>query len=121
MSRVKHLSMLIVKLALFVLVFGVTAAMLAMQSYPTDGISFAQNLNESNVDVLLENGATLDYEIVDGEIVFDITQSGDDYDDITVFLTFDDVKYDSTFVRSLFGEDAGKNEAYRLSAPHKTA
>ena len=71
--------------------------------------------------MLLENGATLDYEIVDGEIVFDITQSGNDYDDITVFLTFDDVKYDSTFVRSLFGEDAGKNEAYRLSAPPKTA
>lgn len=112
MSRVKHLSMLIVKLALFVLVFGVTAAMLAMQSYPTDGISFAQNLNENNVDVWLENGATLEYEVVDGEIVFDITQSGEDYDDIVFLLTFEDVKYDSTFIRSLFGEDAGKNEAF---------
>jgi len=112
MSRVKHLSMLIVKLVLFVLVFALSAALNAMQTYPTDGIPLAKDFDEKNIRVMTENGATLTWEIVDGEIVFDITQSGDNYDDITVFLTFDNIGYDSSFIRSLLGDDAGKHEEY---------
>lgn len=112
MSRVKHLTMLIVKLVLFVLVFALTAAMMAMQDHPTDGIPLARDFDESNIDVILENGATLDWEITDGELTFDITQSGENYDDITVLLFFDDIGYDSSFIRSLLGDDAGKHEEF---------
>jgi len=104
--------MLIVKLVLFVLVFALTAALVSMQTYPTDGIPLAKNFDETNIDVMLENGATLDWEIVDGEIVFDITQSGDNYDDITVFMFFREFSYDSSFMRSLLGENAGNHEEY---------
>lgn len=112
MSRAKHLSMLIVKLALFVLVFALTAALVSMQEYPTDGIPLTQGFDEENIIVILENDARIDWEIVDGELVFDINQSGENYDDIAVLLTFDAVSYDSSFLRSLLGKDAGKHEEF---------
>lgn len=111
-SRVKHLTMLIVKLVLFVLVFALTSALNALQTYPTDGISLTKNLDEDDIDIILENGATLDWTVEDGQLVFDITQSGDEYDDVFVMLTFDDVGYDTTFLRSLLGKDAGDYEEY---------
>lgn len=112
MSRVKHVTMLIVKLVLLVLVFALTAAMNAMQVYPTDGLPLAKDFDQSNIDVFLENGASLTWEVVDGQLVFDIQQSGDNYDDIAVALSFDDIGYDSTFIRSVLGSDAGKHEQY---------
>ena len=85
MSRVKHLTTLIMKLVFLTLVCAATMVMSAMQSVSTDEISIAKDLDENSIDVLTENGATVTWEVVDGELVFDIKQSGDHYDDITVY------------------------------------
>ena len=86
MSRAKHLTTLIMKLVFITLVCAATMVMSAMQSVSTDEISIAKDFDENSIDVLTENGATVTWEVVDGELVFDIKQSGDNYDDITVFL-----------------------------------
>ncbi len=112
MSRAKHLTTLIMKLVFLVLVCVATMVMSAMQTYSTDEISIAKDFDENSIDVLTENGATVSWEVVDGELVFDIKQSGDNYDDITVFLTFKNVGYDSTFIRSMLGDDAGEHEEF---------
>ena len=112
MSRVKHAVTLILKLVFLVLVFAATMVMMAMQTASSDQIPLARDFDENNIDVLTENGATLEWEIVDGELVFEITQSGDNYDDILVILTFDTVAYDTGFIRSMLGDDAGEHEEF---------
>ena len=110
MSRVKHLTMLIIKLAYLVLVFAVTMVMMSMQTATSDEIPLARGANESSIQISTSNGATATWEIVDGELVFDIQQSGESYDDIVAFLFFENVSYDTTFMRSLLGENAGEHE-----------
>ncbi|MBQ8908209.1 MAG: hypothetical protein IJY71_06460 [Clostridia bacterium] len=112
MSRAKHVTTLIMKLVFLVLVCVATMVMSAMQTHSTDEIPIAKDFDENNIDVLTENGAEVTWEVVDGELVFDIKQSGDNYDDITVFLTFENVGYDSTFIRSMLGDDAGEHEEF---------
>ena len=112
MSRAKHVTTLIMKLVFLVLVCVATMVMSAMQMHSTDEIPIAKDFDENNIDVLTENGAEVTWEVVDGELVFDIKQSGDNYDDITVFLTFENVGYDSTFIRSMLGDDAGEHEEF---------
>ena len=112
MSRVKHLTMLIIKLAYLVLVFAVTMVMMSMQTATSDEIPLARGANESSVQISTSNGATATWEIVDGELVFDIQQSGESYDDIVAFLFFENVSYDTTFMRSLLGENAGEHEEF---------
>ena len=112
MSRVKHLTMLIMKLVFLVLVCAATMVMMAMQTYSTDEIPIARDFDEKNIRVSTENGAKVTWEVVNGELVFDITQSGENYDDIVVFLTFDNVEYDSSFIRSMLGDDVGEHEEF---------
>ena len=112
MSRVKHLVMLILKVGFLVLVCAGSMVMSAMQTQSTDEIPIAKDFGEKNIDVTTENGATVTWEVVGDEIVFDITQSGENYDDITVFLFYRNVAYDTSYLRSLLGEDAGEHEAY---------
>ena len=100
------------KLVFITLVCVATMVMSAMQTRSTDEISIAKNLDENRIDVLTENGAKVTWEVVDGELVFDIKQSGNDYDDITVFLIFDNIGYDSSFIRSMLGDDAGEHEEF---------
>lgn len=112
MSRAKHFATLIMKLVFITLVCAATMVMSAMQSVSTDEISITKDFGENRIDTLTENGATVTWEVVNGELVFDIKQSGDHYDDITVFLIFNNVGYDSTFIRSMLGDDAGEHEAF---------
>ena len=112
MSRAKHLATLVMKLLFLVLVCAATMVMSAMQTYSTDQIPLAKGFDEENIDVWAENGATVTWEVVNGELVFDITQSGERYDDITVLLSFDSVNYDASFLRSMLGDDAGEHEAF---------
>lgn len=112
MSRVKHLIALAVKLAFLVLVFAATMVMSAMQTATTDAISIGRDINKEYVEIVTENGAEVSWEVVDGELVFDIRQTGDKYDDISVFLTFPNVEYDSSFIRSMLGDDAGEHEEF---------
>ena len=68
MSRVKHLTTLIMKLVFLTLVCAATMVMSAMQSVSTDEISIAKDFDENSIDVLTENGATVTWEVVDGEL-----------------------------------------------------
>lgn len=112
MNRVKHLTALIIRVVFILLVFVATMVMMSMQSYAADQIPIARDFDEDNIDILTENGATVSWEIVDGELVFDITQSGEKYDDIAVILTFNKVEYDTAFLRSMLGDDAGEHEEF---------
>ena len=112
MSRVKHLIMLIFKLVFIAIVCAATMVMMSMQTYQADEIPIAQSFNESNIDVKLQNGASLDWEIVNNELVFEITQSGENFNDIVITLFFSDIKYDSSFIRSLLGKDIEKHEEF---------
>ena len=110
MSRLKHLTMLIFKLVFITLVCAASMVMSAMQTVSTDEIPIARDFGDDNIEVLAENGATLTWEVVDGELVFDINQSGDNYDDLTVILTFENVGYNASYIRSMLGDDA--DDAY---------
>ena len=112
MSRAKHLVTLIFKLVFLVLVCAATMVMGAMQTASADEIPLAKDFDEKDINAVTANGATVTWEIVDGELVFDINQSGEAYDDIAVFLTFDNVAYDSSFMRTLLGENAGEHEEF---------
>ena len=112
MSRAKHLVTLIIKLVFLVLVCAATMVMGAMQTASADEIPLAKDFDEKDINAVTANGATVTWEIVDGELVFDINQSGEAYDDIAVFLTFDNVAYDSSFMRTLLGENAGEHEEF---------
>lgn len=112
MNRAKHLTALIIRVVFILLVFVATMVMMSMQSYAADQIPIARDFDEDNIDILTENGATVSWEIVDGELVFDITQSGEKYDDIAVILTFNKVEYDTAFLRSMLGDDAGEHEEF---------
>ena len=112
MSRVKHLTMLIIKLVFIVLVFAATMVMMAMQTSSADEIPIAKDFDEEDLYIETANGATVRWEEKDGELVFDIEQSGNNYDDIKVSLLFDNVTYDSSFIRSMLGDNAGKHEKF---------
>ena len=112
MSRAKHLVTLIFKLVFLVLVCAATMVMGAMQTASADEIPLAKDFDEKDINAVTANGATVTWEIVDGELVFDINQSGEAYDDIAVFLTFDNIAYDSSFMRTLLGENAGEHEEF---------
>ena len=113
MSRVKHLILIITKVVYLVLVCAATMVMMSMQDYTeSDAITIAKNFDADSVKAETKGGASVTWEIVDGELVFDVSQSGKSYDDIRVFLTYKNIGYDSTFIRSLIGEDAGKHEAF---------
>ena len=112
MSRTKHLVILVFRLLFLVLVCATTMVMLSMQTYKTDQIPIAKNFGEKSIDIFTENGATVTYEIVGDEIVFDINQSGESFDDIMVFLTFDKANYDASFMRSMLGDNAKEYEEY---------
>ncbi len=104
--------MLIFKLVFITLVCAASMVMSAMQTVSTDEIPIARDFGDDNIEVLAENGATLTWEVVDGELVFDINQSGDNYDDLTVILTFENVGYNASYIRSMLGDDADDYEEF---------
>ncbi|MBE6688764.1 MAG: hypothetical protein E7588_05750 [Ruminococcaceae bacterium] len=118
MSRVKHLVMLVFKLFLVVLCFAAAAVMTALQKLPT---STFEDLNGrmslENCEIMVmdtdfgETGASLSYEIVDGKIVFDLVQSGENYDDVNVLITYPVFGYDATAMREYLYETLGDKAA----------
>lgn len=116
MSRVKHVTMLIVKLVFILLCFLASAVMTSLQMYRTDEIRIVDGLEDKDISVLGENfestGASLSYEITDEGIVFDIVQSGERYDDITVLIDFPPAVYDTTYLREMLGNRAEKETEY---------
>ena len=104
MTRFKHLTMLIVKVVMLVLVFALTSVLTSLQDFVTDGINFADSEEGASVEIVTGNGATATYEKANGRLVFDITQSGTQYNDITVRLGFENITYSSNFIHDVMGE-----------------
>lgn len=102
--------MLIVKLVMLVLVFALTSSLNAIQYYATGGTSLSETATAPEIVITAKNGAAATYEIVDEKIVFDITKSGESYDDVSVQLIYKNIEYDSAFIRERLGKSAnGKN------------
>ena len=113
MSRAKHITMLIFKLLFIVLCFAIASVFTLLQGAvgKFDNLKNQIPLDKCEIVVLDssfdENGASLSYEIKDGKIVFDIVQSGKNYDDITVMITYPEYSYDCTNMRNYLYETIG--------------
>ena len=111
MSRAKHITMLIFKLLFIVLCFAIASVFTLLQGAvgKFDNLKNQIPLDKCEIVVLDssfdENGASLSYEIKDGKIVFDIVQSGKNYDDITVMITYPEYSYDCTNMRNYLYRD----------------
>ena len=116
MSRFKHLTMLIMKLVFIVICFIASAVMTSLMEYRTDEIRIGDGITEKDILVFdsdFENtGASLSYEISDGDIIFDIVQSGERYDDIAVLITYPPAVYDTTYLRDMLGKRVEKEQEY---------
>ncbi|MBR2024581.1 MAG: hypothetical protein IKA02_02090 [Clostridia bacterium] len=113
MSRVKHITMLIFKLSFIVLCFAIASVFTVLQSAVGKFDNLKNQIPLDQCEVLVldssfdENGASLSYEIKDGKIVFDIVQSGKNYDDISVLITYPAYSYDCTNMRNYLYETIG--------------
>lgn len=116
MSRIKHLTMLIMKLVFIVICFIASAVMTSLMEYRTDEIRIGDGITEKDILVFDSDfestGASLSYEISDGDIIFDIVQSGERYDDIAVLITYPPAVYDTTYLRDMLGKRADKEQEY---------
>ncbi|MBQ4066125.1 MAG: hypothetical protein IJD22_00645, partial [Clostridia bacterium] len=123
MNRIKHLTMLILKIVFIILCFVLASAMSALQSIPlneTEHLKSHTGLKECTVQFnesdFAETGASASYEIVGSDIVFHITQSGDRYDDIKATVTLPAITYDSSPMRDylydILGDKAEREEEY---------
>ncbi len=113
MSRAKHITMLIFKLLFIILCFAIASVFTVLQGAvgKFDNLKNQMYLDQCEILVLdssfEKNGASLSYEIKDGKIVFDIVQSGKNYDDITVLITYPQYSYDCTNMRDYLYETIG--------------
>ncbi|MGN0813848.1 MAG: hypothetical protein ACI4MH_01295 [Candidatus Coproplasma sp.] len=104
MSRIKHLISLIAKILIIVIAFAVSTVWTALSGCKTAQVRIGDNINESKIKITTKNGATVDYEIVDGNIVFDVSQ-GTDYDDVVVKIYTPPTTYDATLLEHFYGEN----------------
>lgn len=126
MNKAKHLSMLVFKIIFIILYFALATVMNALEDFSLDrlgGIKGATALDECEILVFDAKfpvtGASLSYEVVDGDIVFDIRRGNDRYDDIAVLITYPAPSYDSSEMREYLYEtlgDAAASEEDYLTA-----
>ena len=118
MSRAKHVGMLVFKLVFILLCFAAASVFTVLQNIPLnrfDTLKAPVGLEECQLMAMdsrfEEIGAALSYEIQEGQIVFDLTQSGEDYEDVSVLITYPDFTYDSGAMRAYLEETLGKEGA----------
>ena len=112
MSRAKHLSMLILKICVLVLCFSAVTIMTSLQTYSTDEINVVSGMKNKDILVTAENGATATYEIIDGEIVFNIKQSGKNFDDISALIFTPKAQYDTSYLEEMLGDKVESEQEY---------
>ena len=119
MNRVKHLTMIILKVVFILLCFVLASAMTTLQNAPLarfDEMKGHTGAEGCEVLVLSEDDGSLEYDVVDGKIVFDIVQSGDRYDELEVVISYPAYKYDISPMRDYLydtiGESAKREEGY---------
>ncbi len=114
MSRVKHALMLAFKLVFIVLCFVVVSVFTSLKNSDAGVFnSMKGNVGLDSCDIGVMDssfddiGASLTYEIVDGKIIFDLVQSGENFDDVCVWMTYPDFKYDASEMREYLQETLG--------------
>ena len=123
MSRVKHAFMIVFKLLFIVLCFAVAAVYTAFAGMDTGALdNMKRELGAEACEILVmdtsfnETGASLSYKIEDGKIVFDLVQSGKEYDEVAVCITFPSYEYDTNgmreYLQETIGDRAKKEEDY---------
>ena len=78
MNRAKHVTMLIFKILFIILCFAIASVFTVLQSIPLNRFDNLKNkigLDECEILVMDDNGASLSYEVVDDKIIFDIKQN----------------------------------------------
>lgn len=123
MCRVKHAIMIAFKLLFIVLCFAVAAVYTALKGMDTGVLdNMKREVGLEECEILLmdagfdQSGTSLDYDIVDGKIIFDLVQSGKEYDEVSLFITYPNFEYDTEGIREYLQETIGdrveKEEEY---------
>lgn len=123
MSRIKHIVMILFKVFFIVLCFLVATSYSAIKSADLSALEGMKNkVDLEGCEVLVfssgfeESGASVTYEVKDGKIIFDITQSGLVYDDVAVSISFPEYTYDATemreYLNDVLGKKAKREEGY---------
>lgn len=116
MSRIKHLTMLIMKVVFIVLAFVIAAVFTALQSHSTDKIMVGDGITENDILIYDEDfektGASVSVELSNGDIIFDIVQSGERYDDIRVNILCQPAEYNTAYLSEMLGDRTGKEKEY---------
>lgn len=126
MNRTKHAIMIVFKLLFVVLCFAVAAVYTALKGMDTgalDNMKKELGPEACEIDVMDagfdKTGASLSYEIKDGKIIFDLVQSGKEYDEVAIFITFPNYKYDTEgmrkYLQETIGDRAEKEEDYLVA------
>ncbi len=123
MNRTKHGIMLGFKVLFIILCFVVVSVFTTFkntENSPLNAVKGKVGLDSCEILVFdaafEESGASLTYEIQDGKIVFDLVQSGKQYDDVCVLISYPDFTYDAGAMREYLydtlGDDAEQEEDY---------
>ena len=101
MSRIKHIIMIVFKVFFIILCFAVATSYSAIKSADLSALEEMKGkVGLDGCEILVfdtsfdETGTSLAYEVKDGKIIFDVTQSGREYDEVTVLISFP--KYNNT-------------------------
>lgn len=123
MSRIKHIIMIVFKVFFIILCFAVATSYSAIKSADLSALEEMKGkVGLDGCEILVfdssfdETGTSLAYEVKDGKIIFDVTQSGREYDEVTVLISFPKYTYDSTemreYLNGVLGKKAKREEGY---------
>ena len=119
MNRVKHLTMIILKVVFILLCFVLASAMTTLQNAPLarfDEMKGHIGAENCEVLVLSEGDGSVVYDMMDGKILFDIEQGNGRYDELAVIISYPAYKYDISSMRDYLydtiGERAKREEGY---------
>lgn len=115
MSRAKHIAMLVFKVVFIILCFALASLYSILANANTEMFDLMKNrVGLDKCEILVmdssfdEVGASLDYRFEDGKIVFDLVQSGKNYDDVCIAITFPEYDYDPELMRNYLNDTVGK-------------
>lgn len=103
MGRVKHAVRLFLLVAILVAAALFALAVKPVVDYAAYSAATVAELNEEAVSFECKNGATASFYHSDGTLVFDIIQSGKNFDDICVTIDFPAASYDAKVLAEKLG------------------
>ena len=103
MGRVKHAVRLFLLVAVLVAAALFALAVKPVGNYALYTVATAAEAEDDAVTVECKNGATASFDRSDGTLVFDIIQSGKNFDDICVTVAFPAASYDTQVLAEKLG------------------